>query len=138
MARQIFIGGTGRSGTTILYRLLKSHKDIFAFDNEMRFIIDYNGLINLVDALSTNYSIVQSREALYYFEELMKKHFVNKYSAPYIGFEFDKMFGEDYYWERLEQFIDELTIGSFYGSDYPVFSNCLENKFAFLIRKIER
>lgn len=137
MAKQIFIGGTGRSGTTVLYNLLQSHKDIFAFENEMRFIIDYNGLINLIDALSSNYSVPQSRDALYYFEELMKKHFTNKYTAPYIGFEFQKFFGEDYYWKRLDKFLDEVTVGSFYGSDYPVFGSCIESRLAYLIRKFE-
>lgn len=138
MAKQIFIGGTGRSGTTVLYNLLQSHENIHAFDKEMRFIIDYNGLINLVDALSSNYSTVQAREALYYFEELMKKHFTNKYTAPYVDYEFDKMFGETFYWQRLSQFLDELISGSFRGKDYPVFGNCIESKFAFLIRKFER
>lgn len=138
MAKQIFIGGTGRSGTTILRDLLDSHEDIFAFPCEMRFIIDYNGLINVVDALTTNYSSVQSRESLYYFEELMRKYFTHKYSAPYIGFEFGKMFGEDFYWKRLDKFVGELVVGSFYGSDYMVFGNCIYNKFAYFIRLIER
>ncbi|TYB33258.1 MAG: sulfotransferase [Flexistipes sinusarabici] len=138
MNKQVFIGGTGRSGTSVLYNLLRSHKDIFAFNNEMRFLIDHNGLINLVDALTINYSISQSRDALFYFEELMKKHFTNKYTAPYVGFEFQKFFGEEYYWKRLDKFLDDLTVGSFYGSDYTVFGNFFEQKFAFLIRKFER
>ena len=104
----------------------------------MRFIIDYNGLINLLDALTINYSVVQSREALYYFEELMEKHFTSKYTAPYVGIEFQKLFGEEYYYQRLDEFLNELTIGSFYGSDYQVFGNCIETKLGFFIRKIER
>lgn len=138
MTKQIFIGGTGRSGTSILYKLLNSHEDIFAFPKEMRFIIDYNGLINVVDALTTNYSSVQSRESLYHFEELMRKYFTDKHTAPYVGFEFDKMFGEDFYWKRLNQFVNELVVGSFSGSDYSVFGNCIYNKFSWFIRRIER
>ena len=138
MATQIFIGGTGRSGTSILYDLLRSHKEIHAFKLEMRFIIDHNGLINLLDALTKNYSIDQSREALYYFEELMSKHLTNPYAPPYIGFEFDKIFSEEFYWKRLKLFLDELTLGSFYGADYSVSGNLLESKLSFLIRQIER
>lgn len=81
MVKQVFIGGTGRSGTIVIYNLLQSNKDIFAFEKEMRFIIDSNGLINLIDALFTNYSVTNSRDTLYYFEELMKKKFTKKFTA---------------------------------------------------------
>lgn len=138
MAKQIFIGGTGRSGTTVLYRLLQSHKDIFAFESEMRFIIDYHGIINLIDALTNNYSPVQAREAFFHFEKLMKDHLTHKYSPPYIGFEFEKSFGKDFYQSRVDQFLNKLVTGSFYGSDYPVSGNCIETRMAYFIRKLEK
>lgn len=43
----IFIGGTGRSGTTVLIRMLGRHPDIFAFRWETQFLVAPNGLINL-------------------------------------------------------------------------------------------
>lgn len=138
MCKQIFIGGTGRSGTSILYQLLRTHRDIFAFPREMRFIIDYNGIVNLVDALTYNFSTIQGEQAIYYFEELMYKHLVNKYTAPYKGFNFKEIFGEKYYIERLNRFVAELTAYSFYGTNYSVPAGYYYNKFSLAVRIMER
>jgi omega-hydroxy-beta-dihydromenaquinone-9 sulfotransferase len=137
VSKKIFIGGTGRSGTSILYRLLSTHKDIYAFSPEMRFIIDYNGLINLVDALSSNYSPVQAREALYEFEVMMSHHFTHKYSSPYIGFAFDEFFS-GIYRNRLHEFLDDLTESSFIGRDYTVKGGWFDHHFSFPIRVVEK
>ncbi len=45
----IFIGGTGRSGTTILGRLLGSHSAVSLIPIETRFLVDGRGLLDLVD-----------------------------------------------------------------------------------------
>ncbi|MGH7859848.1 MAG: sulfotransferase, partial [Candidatus Binatia bacterium] len=68
----IFIGGTGRSGTTILKRILVRHPAIFGLREEARFMIDPDGLISLVDALSTRWSPGPTDKALRRFEALMK------------------------------------------------------------------
>jgi hypothetical protein len=44
LPRPIFIGGAGRSGTTLLYRLIGAHPDIYGFGFETRFLIDPDGL----------------------------------------------------------------------------------------------
>lgn len=44
----IFIGGTGRSGTTITARILGSHSRIYMVPFEVRFIVDPDGLCDLV------------------------------------------------------------------------------------------
>ena len=49
---RIFVTGTGRSGTWILYRALGCHEAIHILPREMRFIIDPDGLMDLVDALT--------------------------------------------------------------------------------------
>ena len=67
----IFIAGTGRSGTTLLRRILKRHPDVFAAARESRFIVDPDGIITLVDALSTNWSPAASDKALRRFEAMM-------------------------------------------------------------------
>lgn len=46
----IFVGGTGRSGTTVFARLLGGHPDIFSLRWESQFIVARHGLIELVDA----------------------------------------------------------------------------------------
>ena len=64
---RIFIGGTGRSGTSILLKLLDHYEHIYSLPTESKFIIDYKGLINLADALTINYFIPQARETVYEF-----------------------------------------------------------------------
>ena len=42
----IFIGGTGRSGTTILKRVLLQHSAIVGFSGELRLLIDPGGALD--------------------------------------------------------------------------------------------
>lgn len=71
MVKQIFIGGTGRSGTTILSRVLGKHRDIYRYPFETRFIIDPDGLIDLVSALSDDWSPWKGDAAVRRFEKMM-------------------------------------------------------------------
>lgn len=134
----IFIGGTGRSGTTILYRLLQANSAVFGFNHEMRFIVDYHGVINLVDALTRNYSTTQAREALYHFEVFMAKWLGPGRGPPYAGLNLEKFFGPDYYRERLQEFMDGLVDSEFRGTDYPVTGGCLRQAFNPVIQFAER
>jgi len=134
MKKQIFVGGTGRSGTSILYKLIGSHKDIYAFGNEMRFITDYNGLINLVDALTINYSVIQAREALYQFEKLIKIFLNTPQKTPYFGIDFNNFFGKEFFEIKTEEFIQNLVDFAFYGTSYQVESSSLYSVFTPLLR----
>ena len=44
----VFVGGTGRSGTTIVARVLGSHPESHMIPIEVRFLVDPNGLCDLV------------------------------------------------------------------------------------------
>lgn len=110
MPPRIFIGGTGRSGTTILYKALGCHEAIHSLEREMSFIIDPDGLINLVDALTDRFSPVQAREAFYRFERLMKIDLAQPHQTPYIGYDLPNVIGRAFYWQRLEQFCDNLVL----------------------------
>jgi len=71
MAGPIFIGGTGRSGTTILGRVLHNHKDIFVYPFETRFIVDPNGVIDLCENLSDKWTPHRGDYAVKKFIEFM-------------------------------------------------------------------
>ena len=117
----IFIGGTGRSGTGILHAALGCHESIFALTpGEMRFLIDPDGLIDLVDALTVRYSPVQAREALFRFERLMNVYLTVPQKAPYKGYDITSCLGGEYYQRRLDEFCDELTELEYEGTDLQV------------------
>jgi hypothetical protein len=70
--RPIFIGGTGRSGTTILKRVLGCHPDVYAIPLESRFLVDTDGLGDLVDALTVRWKAANTDKVLRRFESLMR------------------------------------------------------------------
>lgn len=120
MSPRIFIGGTGRSGTSILYKALGCHEAIYALPVEMRFLTDPDGLIDLTDALTIRYSVVQAREALFRFERMMRIYLSSPRKAPYRIFNFPAWLGGEFYWRRLDQFCSELVEGEFRGTDLQV------------------
>lgn len=117
MSRRIFIGGTGRSGTTILYRALGCHEAIHSLPDEMRFLVDPDGLITLIDSLTDRYSPVLGREALYRFERLMRVYLTAPETSPYEEYNIADWLGGEYYWDRLDQFCSALVDTTFAGSD---------------------
>ncbi len=116
----IFVVGTGRSGTTILYRSLGCHPDIHTFPREMRFTIDPGGLSDLVDGLTNRYHPAQAREAIYNYERLMRVYLAEPARAPYRGFDMPAWIGEPYYTNRLNQFIDECVDFEFKGEAWQI------------------
>jgi hypothetical protein len=55
--RPVFIGGTGRSGTSIMANLLNSHADLCLPVHENKLIVEHGGLRDIVDGLSGRYEI---------------------------------------------------------------------------------
>ena len=85
--KRIFIGGTGRSGTTILLHALYKHQDLYAVPIETKFLVEVDGLSTLCDQLSTDFSITHAPVALSRFRTLMSEVLTgtgpNPYSAAY-------------------------------------------------------
>lgn len=51
--RYVFIGGVGRSGTSILRELMATNSETIAFPFEYRFLIDPDGLIDFINSYSS-------------------------------------------------------------------------------------
>lgn len=123
MRPRIFIGGTGRSGTGIVYKALGCHENIHSFPKEMRFLVDPDGLVTLIDALSTNYSPVIAREVLFRFERLMREYLTSPHQIPYRGFDLVNWLGSDTYRRRLDAFCAELVEVEYEGIAWQVAAN---------------
>jgi len=135
--RQIFIIGTGRSGTTVLHKILGSHSHIHAFSKELRFITDANGMVDLAQTLTQNWNPFNASEAIVEFRDLILKYIwrQNTYhfilSAIYMKvlrgaarkYRFSTLHSTipyDHCERTLDAFIDEVTLGKapgyWYGS----------------------
>jgi hypothetical protein len=69
----IFIGGTGRSGTTVLRRTLGLSPRIISLPREFRVIVDPDGAINLARALSTSWSPYAADQAIFRFFQMLRR-----------------------------------------------------------------
>ncbi|WP_422026148.1 sulfotransferase family protein [Roseovarius sp.] len=69
----LFIGGTGRSGTTILRKGLAQRPDFVAFRSELRIIVDPDGVIDLASSLDENWSPYKADIALHRFRTLLSR-----------------------------------------------------------------
>lgn len=118
--RPIFVGGTGRSGTTIFYRSLGRQPQIHVFPNEMRFLIDPGGLMDLIDSCTLRFSPARAREALHEFETLMRIYLTTPERPPYRGFDMAKWLDEPFYWDRLDRYCAELTHFQFEGTAWQI------------------
>jgi len=69
----LFIGGTGRSGTTILRKGLARHPDFVGFRSELRIIVDPDGVLDLVASLDEKWSPYKGDIALQRFRTLLAR-----------------------------------------------------------------
>ncbi|MEO0425636.1 MAG: sulfotransferase [Pseudomonadota bacterium] len=68
--RPVFVGGTGRSGTTVLKSILDCHPRVLGVPHEMRLIVDPGGALDLIDALSHRWSPYSADLAIHRFRDL--------------------------------------------------------------------
>lgn len=69
----VFIGGTGRSGTTVVKRSLVSRSEFVGFRSEMRIIVDPDGVLDLINSLDKQWSPYKGDIALKRFRRLLRK-----------------------------------------------------------------
>jgi len=70
--KPILIGGTGRSGTTILKRILLQHPQLIGLPNELRILTDPGGIVDLLDALSSRWGPYYADTAIHRFVKLLQ------------------------------------------------------------------
>lgn len=114
MVKQIFIGGTGRSGTTIFSKYLGDHQDICKIPKETKFLINKGGLIDIYHDLYVNFSLSRARIAISQFEKLIG-NMRNRFSSPYIGYDLDTIFGSMQVNKSMNEFIESITNINYYA-----------------------
>lgn len=70
--KRIFIGGLGRSGTTITLNALYNHHQVLAFPVETKFLVEEDGFAELIPALTTDFSVAAAPVAIERFEFLLR------------------------------------------------------------------
>lgn len=112
--KKIFIGGTGRSGTSILHNAMYRHHETYALPQETKFLVEDGGMCDLVDGLTNNFSISGAQGAVRRFDDLMRFHLTER-NRNNLGLEFTfpDLFGAAHYYNTLDQFMDKIMHGSF-------------------------
>lgn len=133
----VLIGGTGRSGTTVLKNVLGCHPQVATMPFELRLIVDPGGALDLLSALTDRWSPYNADIAIHRFRRLalacasaslvsralargLVMMGMSPWRYPQVGV--GTVIGERTYRRRLQILIDDLThhvtSGSWAGS-YP-------------------
>jgi len=70
--KRVFIGGMGRSGTTITLNALYQHGELTAIPIETKFLVEADGFYDLVEALTCRFSTAATPVVLERFRDLMR------------------------------------------------------------------
>ena len=113
MKKKIFVGGTGRSGTTILARILGNHENIFSLPHESRFITDPDGLISLYRSFFPEWSFFQTDKAMSRFVDLMNNLRGKFKGDKYPLFGFESHMNEGAYQSSIDSYLTDLGVEKF-------------------------
>ena len=106
--RAVFIGGSGQSGVSTLNLQLGRHPGILTCHLETNIVVAPNGLMDVVRAISTDYSTQRLELTLHEFDRLLHHHLCSPRSYPYSGFDLAGFFGKERYHHAVELFIEEI------------------------------
>ncbi|RED99555.1 sulfotransferase family protein [Marinoscillum furvescens] len=132
--RIVFIGGTGRSGTTVLAKVLSGHSRMMAFDFETRLLIDPDGLLTLIRTWENNWSPYTASKALSRFRQMtlelsrpigLRYRIINKVLSKlgcsyqrYRQVPFHSAIQPNEFVQQTDKFINRLSKGSYQGVWY--------------------
>lgn len=117
---QIFVGGTGRSGTTQLTAIIGQHPDVWHIPEETRFLVDPGGLEDLVRFLSTDFTPFHSCDALNRFRTLLTRDVVGEDGPEaFSHVDLTTIFGVERFGDWAKRFLADLTWHSFTEVDTP-------------------
>ena len=71
----VFIGGTGSSGTRVIRDILLNHHNTYGIDEEIRFICDPDGLLDLIDCFTNKWSPYDAEISLRRFKYIINSCF---------------------------------------------------------------
>ena len=116
----IFIGGSGRSGTNILRKILSNHSKVASLPFEHRFIIDPDGIIDFYNSFTLNWSPYQSDVKIKRLNKfLLNLAIKSEDKSNYMDWELSEYF--PHYIENVKKLISNLKSfeysGSWPGSD---------------------
>ena len=155
----IFVGGTGRSGTTVFKGLLSRHAKVATIQRELRLTIDPGGALDLVSSLSDRWSPAMADAALTRFDQLVRelggdgvqrkifsrieRSFLwpkGLSPARYSGWNLARSFGAEFYGQRLERLTRDLSHassqGRWLGSEPYRFGTEIRETFPFVKEKV--
>jgi hypothetical protein len=102
----VFIGGTGRSGTTIFSRILSQNETVYSFPQELRFITDPDGILSLKYSLVQDWSKFQADLSIDRFLVLLNNlKFKYKYKGTYPNHALAEIVGKNFY----ENWVNDIS-----------------------------
>lgn len=114
--KHIFIGGTGRSGTSILLHALSFHPQLYTIPIETKFLVQVDGLHMLARYITDDFAPNESAVALARFRKLMYEVITHTGDNPYADFP-DAPYGRleflpqevfQNYYTALDRFFEDL------------------------------
>ncbi len=114
--KRVFIGGMGRSGTTITLNALYQHGDLFAIPIETKFLVEADGFHDLLQAVTTDYSTARTPIVVDRFHRLMRQRVTGK--EPFFSFTGQAKYSSDIF-EHYEGAVDCILEMVLYRNFYP-------------------
>lgn len=104
--KMAFVGGTGRCGTTVLWKMLSRHPQVASLPVRHRFIIDPDGIVDFYNTVKVGWSPFACDRALERLEDLLMDVVRNR-AYRYSGLALEKYIPDAARWAK--RMIEDLT-----------------------------